>query len=145
MRRPSADLIEMFELYDEHLMDLALDAREALLIRANRSWELIYQTCAISTAFSFTEQLKHAFCHVAVYRKHVNLGFNRGTELPDPQGLLEGKGKLIRHVRLAPNVDLTKGPVADLIDAAVENMRERMEEEGAVATAGQAVVKSKKE
>lgn len=32
--------------------------------------------------------------------KHVNLGFNRGTELPAPTGLLEGTGKMIRHVRV---------------------------------------------
>jgi hypothetical protein len=30
----------------------------------------------------------------------VNLGFNYGAELPDPAGLLEGTGKLFRHVKL---------------------------------------------
>ena len=28
-------------------------------------------------------------------QNHVNLGFHRGAELDDPDGLLEGSGKLI--------------------------------------------------
>ena len=34
------------------------------------------------------------------HKERVNLGFNHGTSLPDPKGLLEGTGKNIRHVRL---------------------------------------------
>lgn len=30
----------------------------------------------------------------------MSLGFNRGAELPDPEGLLEGSGKRIRHVKI---------------------------------------------
>jgi hypothetical protein len=29
----------------------------------------------------------------------VNLGFNYGAELPDPEGLLQGPGKLMRHTQ----------------------------------------------
>ena len=142
-RRPSAELIELLAPFDEGLTGFALSARKALLGRVPTAWELIYQTYAVSTAFSFTEDLKNAFCHVAVYRKHVNLGFNRGAELPDPDGVLEGTGRLIRHVRLGPDVDLTRGPVATLIDQAIDNMRESMGERGQAPIKGRAVVKSK--
>src|SRR5512140_1880760 len=40
------------------------------------------------------------FCYVGVYGKHINLGFNYGTKLPDPNGLLEGTGKKFRHVKI---------------------------------------------
>lgn len=38
-------------------------------------------------------------CYLASYSDHVNLGFYRGAELPDPRKLLEGTGKALRHVK----------------------------------------------
>ena len=143
-RRPSPDLKAFLEPYDAELRKRCLAARKVILERAPGCWELLYQTYAASTAFSFSEELKHAFCHVAVYKKHVNLGFNRGTELEDPEGLLEGTGKLIRHLRLSEEVDLEQGAVPRLIDAAIENMRERMAERGEAPTRGKVVVKQRK-
>ena len=141
-RRPSNELKALLSDYDPSLVDLALEARKAVMGRAGNCWELIYQTYAVSTAFSFTDELKHAFCHVAVYKKHVNLGFNRGTELADLAGLLQGTGRLIRHLRLGPDVDLNGDELSQLIDAALDNMRERMAERGETRTRGAAVVKS---
>lgn len=40
------------------------------------------------------------FCWIMPAKAHVTLGFNYGAELPDPTGLLEGTGKLFRHVKL---------------------------------------------
>jgi hypothetical protein len=40
------------------------------------------------------------FCYISVSRNHINLGFMYGAELPDPETLLEGSGKLLRHVRI---------------------------------------------
>lgn len=43
---------------------------------------------AVSVAFSKSFKLRDAFCHSAVYKEHVNLGFNRGTELSDETNIL---------------------------------------------------------
>ena len=53
------------------------------------------------------------FCWVMPATNHVNLGFNYGSELPDPKNLLEGTGKLFRHykvksVKELSNPDLNK-------------------------------------
>lgn len=40
------------------------------------------------------------FCWIMPASKHVNLGFNYGAELPDPKKLLEGTGKLFRHIKI---------------------------------------------
>ncbi|HEX8844840.1 MAG TPA: DUF1801 domain-containing protein [Pyrinomonadaceae bacterium] len=42
-------------------------------------------------------------------KDRVNLGFNHGTSLPDPKGLLEGTGKNLRHVKLK-NVESVRAP-----------------------------------
>ncbi len=40
------------------------------------------------------------FCWLMPASNHVTLGFNYGAELPDPGHLLEGTGKLFRHVKI---------------------------------------------
>ena len=38
--------------------------------------------------------------YVTVFAKHLNLGFFYGGFLPDPEGLLVGSGKRMRHVKI---------------------------------------------
>ncbi len=40
------------------------------------------------------------FCYISAQKSNVNLGFYYGAELPDPNGLLQGAGKLLRHVKI---------------------------------------------
>jgi hypothetical protein len=64
--------------------------------------ELVYDAYnALSIPFATGERLSTAFVAVVVYPRHVNLGFNRGAELEDPDRLLSGTGAKIRHVRIA--------------------------------------------
>lgn len=81
--------------------------------------ELLYQTHALSSVYSVSRQLKHAFCHIAVYGQHLNLGFNSGTELEDPAGLLTGTGSRIRHVPIASPENLENAELVALIEQAV--------------------------
>src|ERR1051325_4623865 len=47
-----------------------------------------------------------AFGYVNVFKDHVNVGFFRGAEIPDSNGMLEGTGRLMRHVKVRPEQDL---------------------------------------
>lgn len=40
------------------------------------------------------------FCYIAFHKEYVTLGFNYGSELEDSTHLLEGTGKLMRHVKI---------------------------------------------
>lgn len=55
----------------------------------------------------------------------VTLGFYRGTELPDPKGLLEGAGKVHRHVKLRTEEDVESPALHALLHAALEAYRKR--------------------
>lgn len=46
---------------------------------------------------------------------HVQLGFYRGSKLKDPQGLLAGSGKFVRHVKVRKTGDVDAGSFAALI------------------------------
>jgi hypothetical protein len=52
--------------------------------------------------------LRDGVFHVAVYSKHVNLGFNDGATLDDPLGILEGAGNRIRHISIKSPADLAR-------------------------------------
>ncbi len=39
-------------------------------------------------------------CYIRVAKKHVTLGFSRGSSLKDPGKLLEGEGRNLRHIKI---------------------------------------------
>ena len=62
---------------------------------------------------------------IKAHKQHVNVGFWRGAELPDPQGLLEGDGDRMRHVKLTSLKDIKKGALTAFIKAAVKLNQEK--------------------
>ena len=64
------------------------------------------------------KKMSEHFCYVAVLPDRVNLGFNYGSELPDPEGLLQGTGRLFRHVKIASPQDLESPALRHLLEAA---------------------------
>lgn len=70
-----------------------------------------------------------AFAYVDAFKAHVNVGFFRGAEIADPDGLLEGTGKLMRHVKLRPGDTLDSQALANLIETAYADMKECLKKE----------------
>jgi hypothetical protein len=69
------------------------------------------------------------FAYVNAFRAHVNVGFFRGAEMADPDGLLEGTGKFMRHVKLAPGREFNATDLTKLINTAYTDMKERVRAE----------------
>jgi hypothetical protein len=67
-----------------------------------------------------------AFGYVNAFKAHVNVGFFRGAEIADPQGLLEGTGKFMRHVKLRPERDINATALSKLIKSAYADMKARL-------------------
>ena len=111
--------------YDPHVSRLALAVREVVLEEAPDAIESISKGYAVAIGFSFTgKPLKDGFCHVAVYSSYVNLGFNRGALLPDPNRVLAGSGKMIRHITIRNEHDLDRPHLRRYIQAAVEQIKQ---------------------
>lgn len=68
-----------------------------------------------------------AFAYVDVFKQHVNVGFFRGADLPDPAQLLEGDGVRMRHVKVKANERIDAAALTALIEAAFRDMKERVE------------------
>ncbi|HVW35924.1 MAG TPA: DUF1801 domain-containing protein [Pirellulales bacterium] len=67
-----------------------------------------------------------AFGYVNAFKAHVNVGFFLGAEIADPQGLLEGDGKFMRHVKLRPERGVDTSALRKLILAAYTDMKGRL-------------------
>jgi hypothetical protein len=67
--------------------------------------------------------MKDVFAAISPQRERVNLGFAHAAELPDPEGLLEGSGKEIRHVKLTSPQAAVAPAVRELIKGALEATR----------------------
>lgn len=67
-----------------------------------------------------------AFAYVNAFKAHVNVGFFRGVELADPDGLLEGTGKCMRHVKVRPEGEVDSAALVILINTAYMDMRQRL-------------------
>jgi hypothetical protein len=70
-----------------------------------------------------------AFAYVDAFKAHVNVGFFRGAEIADPERLLEGTGKLMRHVKLGPERNFGAAVLRELIHTAYADMKERVQAE----------------
>jgi len=68
-----------------------------------------------------------AFAYVNAFTAHVNVGFFRGAELADPNGLLEGAGKFMRHVKLRPDANVDAAALTWLIEVAYADIKRRLD------------------
>jgi hypothetical protein len=67
------------------------------------------------------------FAYVNVFTSHANVGFFHGASLPDPEGLLQGQGKFMRHVKLRPEIPTNADALTELIEAAWTDIKVRVE------------------
>jgi hypothetical protein len=124
VRKPIPELLQFLSPYDPSIQKLALEVRAYLLAIEPRATETIYDAYnAVAIGYSFTGRLKECYCHVAVYPKHVNLGFNRGADLDDPAKILQGKGSQVRHVTIHEKAGLSGTYLKGLVRAAIVNSR----------------------
>ena len=108
------------------------DSKPAPLRELARQWFVALRACGADVS-----ELLHDGCPVACvgdvpfgyvncYTRHVNLGFYQGAGLPDPQQLLRGQGKFMRHISLLPQTRIDTVAVQALIAAAYADIHERI-------------------
>jgi len=121
------DFQYFLDLKDQSLIDLFIELRTMILELCPESNELLYHTHALTSVYSISKKLSDGFCHIPIYTNHLNLGFNKGTLLDDPHGLLKGTGKLIRHIPISSTKDFKNKKVKSLIKSAITFAREDMD------------------
>jgi hypothetical protein len=107
--RPPPALIKFLKPYDREIRELALKLRELVLEEMAPCYENIYDAySAVAVGYGSSDRLRDGIFHIAVYSKHVNLGFNDGASLDDPKGILQGSGNQIRHITIKTPEDIKR-------------------------------------
>lgn len=84
----------------------------------------------LASDLSVSEEIKYGgllfsahkpFCGIFVYTNHITLDFGDGAALPDPHGVLQGEGKMRRHIKLTAFPDIGGKQVAKYIALALES------------------------
>jgi hypothetical protein len=102
-------LLTFLRPYDPEVRELALELRALVLEEMAPCYENIYDAySAVAIGYGTSDRLRDGILHVAVYSKHVNLGFNDGATLADPKGILQGTGNRIRHITIKTKDDIQR-------------------------------------
>src|SRR6188508_2496827 len=69
------------------------------------------------------KKMTDGYAYIMPMRGYINLGFYQGAMLPDPQRLLEGTGKGLRHVKIRILAEANRSSVRALVAAALAQRR----------------------
>jgi hypothetical protein len=109
---------------DAFTPEIAGMARRALAKMRKRlpnAVEMIYDNYnALACGFGPTEKTSEAIFSIAIFPKNVNLFFLQGAALPDPKGLLQGEGNVVRYIRLDDEKTLDRADVKAMMDVALK-------------------------
>jgi hypothetical protein len=108
--------------YPPPVREIAVRAREAILSVMPEASEKVYPGWKV-IQYAAGPDMKAVFAVISPQRERVNLGLANGVDLPDPDGLLEGDGKAIRHVKLTTPEAAAAPAIRELVRGALQATR----------------------
>ena len=69
------------------------------------------------------KKMSEHFCYIGAHREHDNLGFYYGAELSDPEGLLDGTGKKLRHIKVRKVEEVAQPALRHLVQSSLEERK----------------------
>jgi hypothetical protein len=118
---PEKQLASFIDKYSPEVAAVAREALEKMRARLPGVVELVYDNYnALAIGFGPSEKTSELIFSIALYPRWVSLFFTQGAALPDPNKLLQGSGKKIRHIVLDDATTLDKPAVRSLISHALK-------------------------
>jgi hypothetical protein len=128
-KKDTSDLLKFLTPFPPDVKEITLWLREFVWELYPECNELIYDNYnALAFGWSLTDKLADTFCSIAVYSKHVNFGFNRGSEITDPEKKLKGSGSLYRSITIKTKSDFPKEYIKKLLQEAYKHALARLKE-----------------
>ena len=109
--------------------ELARKVLTKLRKRLPHALELVYDNYnALAIGFAPNERASEGIFSIAIYPKHINFFFLQGAKLPDPDGLLQGEGSVVRHIRLEDEKTLDRPDVKAMMATAMKTAKVTFDE-----------------
>jgi len=120
-KTPELQLAGFIAKYTPEIGALAQATLAKMRTRLPGAIELVYDNYnALAIGFGSTERASDVIFSIALYPRWVSLFFFPGVDLPDPENLLKGNGKVTRHIVLKDAADLDKPAVKALMAHALK-------------------------
>jgi len=117
---PARQLDSFIARFSPPMAKLTKAVLKTMRERLPGSVELVYDKAnALAIGFGPDERASNIINSIAVYSNWINLYFFVGDHLPDPDGLLQGSGTTVRHIRITAIADLNRPAVKALMAAAL--------------------------
>ena len=132
MTDAETQLASYFAKYEPAMAKLGKALRAKLRARLPGLFEIVYvyeSQNALVISYSPTEHGYEGLCSIALYPDRVNLYFAQGALLSksDPNELLQGRGKTVRHVVLNEVADFDRAEIEALMAAALKLAKVRLD------------------
>ncbi len=122
MNNAEQQITDFLMPFDDAIVSLTQELRSYLTNETKPKYELVGDsTISVNIGYGFTQKAWDCFCAIIVYSKHINISFPSGAFLSDPQSLLQGTGKRIRHLKITDINDM-KAPAFRNILTEAKNM-----------------------
>lgn len=108
---------ELLSQYTQSVQDMAFKLRtiiQEVIPEANERVDTSYQ----AIRYSGGEKMNDTVVYIAAFKDSVNLGFYKGTSLSDPNKLLRGTGKNLRHIKFKTGDTIDSEGLRTLLAAA---------------------------
>jgi hypothetical protein len=128
---PETQLASFFAKYDPAIAKLGKALRAKMRARLPGLFEIVYvyeNQNALVISYSPTEHGYEGLCSIALHPETVKLHFAQGALLSkfDPNRLLQGSGKTVRHVVLNAAADFDRAEIEALMAAALKLAKLRL-------------------
>lgn len=114
---------DLLAITSDQMRPIVIALRELVLSVHENAIEVVRLGDRAATYGVGPKKMSEGHTYVLPYENWVNLGFYRGAELPDPQGLLDGTGAKMRHVKVRTVEQVSDPALRQLAAAALEERR----------------------
>jgi hypothetical protein len=123
-KEQTKDLVKLLKTFDKEIIDLVMWLRDFAWNLCPKANELIYDNYnALSLGWSLTDKVGHNICSIAIYRsnQNVHFGFYWGSELSDPDKILQGAGNQYRYILVTNKKKFPKEYIKKLVNESYTN------------------------
>jgi len=116
---------EFLSSYSEKVFTNALELRKILFTNLPNIIEQI-DLPAKMIAYCYGQKYAEMICTIIPSKKGLKLGFYKGVDLPDPDKLLKGTGKISRYVEIRSEEQIKSPSLKKLIESALAAYKKRV-------------------
>lgn len=123
-RSPQSQLDAFLDKFTLEVATTARNCLKKMRARLPGAVQIVYDNYnALAIGFGPSERASEAIFSIVLYPRYVTLFFLQGATLPDSKKVLQGGGKVVRHIRLKGASDLDQPAIRELMGVALRSAK----------------------